>query len=149
MLRQLVKYGGCYVEGDSPIIGFPGALGLDLSAQAGDFPAILDKAGKAIVAQKGSGRFVAWAYSAGYTMPAGLIEAAGNGKRLEAISIRNIKGLHEVHARAEWNGLRYVDAVTGVNCRNYVYEDTCLPGQGYLDNISAEVPERYFCISGK
>lgn len=45
--------------------------------------------------------------------------------------------------------MRYVDAVTGVNCRNYVYEDTCLPGQSYLDNISAEVPERYFCISGK
>ena len=159
MLRQLIKYGGYYIEGDSPIIGFPGALGLDLSAQAGDFPAILDKVEEAIVEQGGGGRFATWAYSVDYTMSAGLgqlaidaIEAADSGKRFEVNSIRNIKKAFAKYTPgAEWNGSYYVDAVTGVNYRNYVlvYEDTYLLGQGYLDNISAEVPERYFYISGK
>ena len=159
MLRQLIKYGGYYIEGDSPIIGFPGALGLDLSAQAGDFPAILDKVEEAIIEQGGGGRFATWAYSVDYTMSAGLgqlaidaIEAADSGKRFEVNSIRNIKKAFAKYTPgAEWNGSYYVDAVTGVNYRNYVlvYEDTYLLGQGYLDNISAEVPERYFYISGK
>lgn len=159
MLRQLIKYGGYYIEGDSPIIGFPGALGLDLSAQAGDFPAILDKVEEAIVEQGGGGRFATWAYSVDYTMSAGLgqlaidaIEAADSGKRFEVNSIRNIKKAFAKYTPgAEWNGSYYVDAVTGVNYRNYVlvYEDTYLLGQGYLDNISVEVPEKYFYISGK
>ena len=159
MLRQLIKYGGYYIEGDSPIIGFPGALGLDLSAQAGDFPAILDKVEEAIIEQGGGGRFATWAYSVDYTMSAGLgqlaidaIEAADSGKRFEVNSIRNIKKAFAKYTPgAEWNGSYYVDAVTGVNYRNYVlvYEDTYLLGQGYLDNISVEVPEKYFYISGK
>lgn len=160
MLRQLMKYGGYYIEGDSPIIGFPGALGLDLSAQAGDFPAILKRVEEAVVEQGGAGRFATWAFSVDYTMSAGLgqlaidaIEAADSGKRFEVNSIRNIqKAFAKYSPGAQWNGSYYVDATTGVNYRNYVliYEDTyILGGQGYLGNTSVEVPEKYFYISGK
>jgi len=45
LLKQLLAYGGLFVEADlpSPLMGYPGALGIDLSAEAGNFPAILKK----------------------------------------------------------------------------------------------------------
>ena len=59
LLRQLMEYGGYFVEADlpSPLMGYPGALGIDLSAEAGDFPAILAKVEAAITEQGGAGRF--------------------------------------------------------------------------------------------
>jgi len=45
LLKQLMTYGGYFIEADlpSPLMGYPGALGIDLSAEAGDFKAILAK----------------------------------------------------------------------------------------------------------
>ena len=49
LLKQLLTYGGFFIEADlpSPLMGYPGALGIDLSAEAGDFTAILKKIGRA------------------------------------------------------------------------------------------------------
>lgn len=50
LLKQLLDYGGYFVEADlpSPLMGYPGALGLDLSKEKGDFPAIMKKVEDAI-----------------------------------------------------------------------------------------------------
>ncbi|MCR5844211.1 MAG: DUF3798 domain-containing protein, partial [Oscillospiraceae bacterium] len=70
LLKQLLAYGGCFVEADlpSPTMGYPGALGIDLTAEAGDYAKILAKVEQAIVEKGGEGRFGTWAYSYGYTV---------------------------------------------------------------------------------
>ena len=80
LLKQLLAYGGYFIEADlpSPLMGYPGALGLDLSAEAGDFSAILKKVESAIVSKGGAGRFGTWAYSYGFTTTAALAQHAIN-----------------------------------------------------------------------
>ena len=48
LLKQLLQYGGYFIEADlpSPLMGYPGALGLDLTEEAGDFDKILKKVGE-------------------------------------------------------------------------------------------------------
>jgi uncharacterized protein len=57
LLKQLLAYGGMFVEADlpSPLMGYPGALGIDLSKEAGNFPAILKKVEQAVVDKGGKG----------------------------------------------------------------------------------------------
>ena len=65
LLKQLLQYGGIFVEADlpSPLMGYPGALGIDLTEQAGDFGAILTKVEQSVIDKGGAGRFGTWAYS--------------------------------------------------------------------------------------
>ncbi len=51
LLRGLIENGGYFIEADlpSPLMGYPGALGLDLTEEAGDFEKILAKVEKAVV----------------------------------------------------------------------------------------------------
>ena len=162
LLRQLINYGGYFIEADlpSPLMGYPGALGVDLSAEAGDFPAILAKVENAIVEQGGANRFGTWAYSYGYTTTAGLgqlainaVEAQLKGEKFDITSIRNIQRAYAKYTPgAAWNGSYYVEATTGVNYRNFVliYQDTyIMGGYGYMHNTDIEVPEKYFYITGK
>ena len=45
LLKKLLECGGYFIEADlpSPLMGYPGALGLDLTEEAGDFEKILAK----------------------------------------------------------------------------------------------------------
>ena len=153
LLRQLLAYGGMFVEADlpSPLMGYPGALGIDLSAEAGDFPAILKKVEEAVVAKGGAGRFGTWAFSYGFTASAGLGEFA---KRIldGAATLDSLPDLYaalgEFTPGAKWNGGYYVDANTGVRARNQIliYMDTYIMGQGYLPTTGQVVPEQYYSI---
>ncbi|MDR2193062.1 MAG: DUF3798 domain-containing protein [Treponema sp.] len=154
LLKQLLEYGGMFVEADlpSPLMGYPGALGIDLSAEAGDFPAILRKVEEAVVAKGGSGKFGTWAFSYGFSLTAGLGEYA---KRIldGAASLSNpddmYAALGEFTSGAQWNGGYYVDANTGVRARNQIliYMDTYVFGTGYLPTTEQEVPEKYYNIT--
>ena len=162
LLRQLMQYGGYFVEADlpSPLMGYPGALGIDLSAEAGNFPAILEKVEKAVVEQGGAGRFGTWAYSYGYTTTAGLgklaieaITAEMNGEEFDYTSIRNIRRAFSAYTPgANWNGSYYVDANSGVSSDNFVlvYQDTYIMGDPgyYMGNTDVEVPEWCFYMTG-
>jgi len=153
LLKQLLTYGGYFVEADlpSPLMGYPGALGIDLSAEQGDFPAIIKKVEEAIVAKGGAGRFGTWAYSYGYVTTAGLGELA---KRVieGTASINSLKDLREAYnvytPGASWNGAYYTDASTGVSAKNHIliYQDTYVFGKGYLGAANVTVPEKYFSI---
>lgn len=65
LLRQVAKYGGIFIEPDlpSPLMGYPGALGIDLKNEAGDWPAIMKKVEASVIAAGGKGRMGTCAYS--------------------------------------------------------------------------------------
>ena len=153
LLKQIAKLGGFFVEADlpSPLMGYPGALGIDLSKEQGNWPAILKKVEAAVVAAGGKTRMGTWAYSYGYTTTAGLGEY---GKRIveKKAKIGDLKALMASYAKytpgAAWNGSNYTDVGTGVKKKNYflVYQDTYVFGKGYLGMTKVTVPEKYFKI---
>ncbi len=155
LLKQLLEYGGYFIEADlpSPLMGYPGALGLDLTEEAGDFEKILKKVESAVVEKGGAGRFGTWAYSYGYTVSAGLAEHAMNvidGKS-ELADIDDISKAYGVFSPgAEWNGSNYTNAETGVKADNtfLIYQDTYIMGDPgkYMGSTSVEVPEKYFTV---
>ena len=153
LLKQLFQYGGYFIEADlpSPLMGYPGALGLDLTEEAGDFEAILAKVEDAVVEAGGAGRFGTWAYSYGYTTSAGLAQHAMNVLNGESdlTDMDDIAKAYEVFSPgAEWNGSGYTNATTGVKSDNIflVYQDTYIMGDPgyYMGSTSVEVPEEYF-----
>jgi hypothetical protein len=153
LLKQLLVYGGMFVEADlpSPLMGYPGALGIDLSAEAGDFKAILAKVEAAVVEKGGAGKFGTWAYSYGFAVSAGLGEFA---KRIidGQASLDNIPDLYSALGKftegAKWNGGYFVDAATGIRAKNQflIYMDTYImdsPKGRFLPTTEQTVPEKY------
>lgn len=156
LLKQLLEYGGYFIEADlpSPTMGYPGALGIDLTAEAGDYAKILAKVEAAVNEKGGSGRFGTWAYSYGYTVSAGLAQHALNviNGESELCDMDDIAKAYEVFSPgAAWNGSGYVNLATGVKSDNtfLVYQDTYIMGNPgkYMGSTSIEVPEKYFTIS--
>lgn len=155
LLKQLLTYGGYFIEADlpSPLMGYPGALGLDLTAEAGDFEKILAKVESAICEKGGADHFGTWAYSYGYTVSAGLAQHALNviNGESELTDIDDIAKAYEVFSpKAEWNGSNYTNATTGVKADNIflVYQDTYIMGNPghFMGSTSVEVPEKYFTL---
>jgi hypothetical protein len=155
LLKQLLAYGGYFIEADlpSPTMGYPGALGIDLTAEAGDYAKILAKVEEAVVANGGAGKFGTWAYSYGYTVSAGLAQHALNviNGESELLDIDDISKAYEVFSPgAAWNGSNYTNAETEVKADNtfLVYQDTYIMGDPgkYMGSTSVEVPEKYFTI---
>ena len=155
LLKQLLTYGGYFIEADlpSPLMGYPGALGLDFSEAGGDFEKILATVEAAIVEKGGAGKFGTWAYSYGYTVSAGLAQHAYNVIKGESelCDIDDIAKAYEVFSpNASWNGSSYTNADTGVKSENtfLVYQDTYVMGNPgrYMGATDIEVPEKYFTI---
>lgn len=150
LLKQLLAYGGYFIEADlpSPLMGYPGALGVDLSAAKGDFAKILKTVEDAIVAKGGAGRFGTWAYSYGFTTTAGLGEHAKRVIEGKA-ELTNLADLMDAFGKytpgAKWNGSYYTDRNTGTSAENHVliYQDTYIMGKGYMGATDVEVPEKY------
>lgn len=155
LIKKLLECGGYFIEADlpSPLMGYPGALGLDLSSDAGDFDKILSRVETAVNEKGGAGRFGTWTYSYGYTISAGLAEHARN-VLLGKSDLTDVGDLAEAcgvfSPGAEWNGSVYTNADTGVKEDNIllVYQDTYIfgdPGR-YMGSTKVEVPEEYSAI---
>lgn len=156
LLKRIAEGGGFFIEADlpSPLMGYPGALGVELADVKGDFPAILKKVEKAVIDHGGSGRMGTWAYSYGYTNSVALTEF---GQQLVKAGVdhknftRKFKkeDLFNAYAKAtpgaKWNGNFYTDIQTGVVKKNHIllYQDTYIFGKGYLGMTSVVVPEKY------
>jgi len=153
LLKQLLAYGGYFIEADlpSPLMGYPGALGIDLTEEAGDFAKILAKVEASVVEKGGAGRFGTWAFSYGYTLSAGLAQHAYNvivGES-ELDDIDDISAAFSTFSgEAEWNGSNYTNVETGVKSDNIflVYQDTYVMGKGFMGTTNVEVPEKYFTV---
>ena len=155
LLKQLLAYGGYFIEADlpSPLMGYPGALGIDLTAEAGDFEKILNKVEAAVNEKGGAGRFGTWAYSYGYTQSAGLAQHALNVVKGES-ELKDIDDIAKAYRvftpKAAWNGSNYTNVDTGVKLGNVflVYQDTYIMGNPgkYMGATEIKVPEKYFSI---
>ena len=150
LLKQLLQYGGTFVETDlpSPLMGYPGALGIDLTEQAGDFAAILTKVEQSVIDKGGAGRFGTWAYSYGFTVSAGLGEYARriiDGKAEKGSLTDLSKALGVFTPNARWKSAYYTDANTGVRAKNQalVFMDTYILGKGFLSTTEQEIPRKY------
>ena len=156
LLKRLLECGGYFIEADlpSPLMGYPGALGIDLTEEAGDFEKILTKVESAIVEKGGADHFGTWAYSYGYTLSAGLALHAKNvldGKS-ELLDMDDVAAALQVYSpKAAWNGAGYTNATTGVKSENVflIYQDTYIMGDPghFMGNATVEIPEKYFTIS--
>lgn len=150
MLKRIAECGGYFVESDSPLI-YSGALGIDLSQERGDWPALLGKIERVIVDAGQGGRMASWAYSIDYTCSVALTGFAR--KVLEGkAKVDNVRELMNCFTEATpgvgWNSSYYTDAGTGVRNRKLVmvYEDTYVFGRGFLGMTEVDVPEKYFRI---
>ena len=162
LLKQIAALGGYFVEADlpSPLMGYPGALGIDLSKEQGDWPAILKKVEDAVVKAGGGKRMGTWAYSWGYTTTAALAEF---GKRAvesgvledKAKYVGTAKALKDMRAAydefcpgAKWGASYFIEASTGVKNGHFVLlrQDTYVLGGDYLGLADVEIPEKYFQI---
>ena len=155
LLKQLLQYGGYFIEADlpSPLMGYPGALGIDLTEEAGDFEKILAKVEASINEKGGADHFGTWAYSYGYTVSAGLAQHAMNviNGESDLTDIDDISKAYQVFSpKAEWNGSNYTNVETGVKADNIflVYQDTYIMGNPghFMGSTAIEVPEKYFTV---
>lgn len=154
LIKQIATYGGIFVEASlpSPLLGYPGALGIDLKEEKGNFPAIMKKVEKTVVDKGGKDRFGTWAFSFGYSATVGLTEHAkrvieGKSKMLNLVDIFSAFGKYTPGSR--WGGAWYVDASTGVKLKNFalLLQDTYIFGKGFMKSAEIEVPEKYLKIS--
>jgi ABC-type sugar transport system substrate-binding protein len=153
LLKRVAELGAIFVEPDlpSPIMGYPGAFGIDLKGQSGDWPAILKKVEETVIAAGGAKRMGTWAYSFNYTTTIALAEfgkrvAEGTAKK---DSFEDLMACFEEYTPgAEWNGSYYFDLATKEEKKNHVliYQDTYVFGQGYLEQTKEEIPEKYTTI---
>ncbi|MCR4896798.1 MAG: DUF3798 domain-containing protein [Lachnospiraceae bacterium] len=155
LIRELLEHGGYFIEADlpSPLMGYPGALDLDLTRESGDFEKILQTVEEAVVARGGAGRFGTWAYSYSYTVSAGLAEHVRNVILGESklTDIGDVSKAYQVFSPgADWNGSKYIDAETGASVDNtiLIYQDTYIMGDPgfYMGSTGVEVPEKYFTV---
>jgi hypothetical protein len=153
LIKQVVDHGGIFVEASlpSPLLGYPGALGIDLKAERGNFPAILRKVEAAVVQKGGTGRLGTWAYSFGYCATAGLAQHAinvldGKAKMTSMPDLFQAFGKYTPGSR--WGGSWYVDASTGVKLKNFalLLQDTYVFGRGFMKSAEIEVPDKYLKI---
>ena len=152
LLKRVAELGAIFVEPDlpSPIMGYPGAFGIDLKAEAGNWPAILKKVEETVVAKGGAKRMGTWAFSYGYTATEGLVEYGKNvveGTMQKDNMADVLKAFGTYTPGAEWNGSLFIDRNSG-EIKNHimVYQDTYVFGQGYLGNSKEVVPEKYKSI---
>ncbi len=156
LIKGLIEYGGYFIEADlpSPLMGYPGALNLDLTDVGFDFEKITSEVEAAVVAGGGSGRFGTWTSSYGFTNSAGLAEHANNvltgtSKLTDLGDI--IKAYKVFSPETEWNGSKFTNASTGEVMDNIflIYQDTYIfgdPGH-YMGVTKIEVPDEYFTIN--
>ena len=154
MLAALFDKGGYFIEADlpSPLMGYPEALGgVDTTAEAGDFDAILKKIESEVIAQGGEGKFGTWACSWGYTLSYGLGQYAinileGKAKLQDAndisVAFKEVSGV-------DWAGSSYIDA-TGVKWDSIIllFQDTYIFGKGFMGVTNVDIPEKYYTILG-
>lgn len=153
LLKRVAELGAIFVEPDlpSPIMGYPGAFGIDLKAEAGNWPAILKKVEETVVAKGGAKRMGTWAFSYGYTATEGLVEYGKNvveGTMEKGNLADVLKAFGQYTPGAEWNGSLYTDRASGAEIKNHVmvYQDTYVFGQGFIGNTKEKVPEKFKTI---
>ena len=150
LLKQVAKYGAIFIEPDlpSPLMGYPGAFGIDLKKEAGNWPAMMQKVEKAVIAAGGKGRMGTCSYSQPWTSVCALVEY---GKRIvdRKAKLGSSKDLLECFNSytpgAKWFIRPYIELANGVKNKKYmlIYQDTYIFGRGYMKLTEVKVPAKY------
>ena len=157
LIKQLLEYGGYFIEADlpSPILGYPEALGIKFGEDAdmNDADFLLDTVEKAVVEKGGAGRFGLWKYGWLFSLVCGITEHAFNvvSGTSEVDDIDDVADAFGINSPgAEWNGAYYTDINSGVKVGNYItmYQDTYIMGDPghFMGATKVEVPEKYFTV---
>jgi hypothetical protein len=152
IIKRVLELGGIFLDQDdlSPNCGYPGALGLDVSAQMGDWWGMTQEIEKVVVANGGSGRMGTWAYSILYCGTTGLFEVAVNMIEKKAtgdIEKDVIAAFENVTAGCKWVPEIFKD-VRGNTIDNYLLlsMETYMFGKGYTDVFKDPIPQKYYGI---
>ena len=158
LLKRLTEdKGGYFIEADlpSPLMGYPGALGIDLADVSGNFPAILKRVEDTVIAKGAAGRMGTWTYSYGFTNSLGLGELAikyakegvtgGRSFRRHFKKEDVFEAYNAATPGSTWSGGYYVDVATGKEKKNHVlvFEDLYIFGKGYMHMTEVPVPDKY------
>ena len=155
LLKQIAKYGGIFIEQDdpSPILGYPGAFGIDLKNESGNWPAIMNKIEKTVIKAGGKGRMGTWNSSIPWCNTCAMVEY---GKRIveKKAKLPSMKDylacLEKYTPGARSNGRQYLDLATGTRNKKYimVYQDTYIFGKGYMHTADVKIPKKYESLKG-
>lgn len=161
LLKRLTEdKGGYFIEADlpSPLMGYPGALGIDLADVSGNFPAILKRVEDTVIAKGAGGRMGTWTYSYGFTNSLGLGELAIKYAKEGVTGGRSFRrhfkkedvfaAYNAATPGSTWSGGYYVDVATGKEKKNHVlvFEDLYIFGKGYMHMTEVPVPDKYKTI---
>ncbi len=149
LIKQIAQLGGVYMQVWSPIIGYPGAFGIEFEeSEKGDWAKILSKIEAAVIKAGGAGRMGSVACSLDYLLSCGFGEHAkrvieGKSELLNKNDILDAFGKYT--PGTAWNSSYYIYS-DDVVLKNYllVYQDEYIFGKGYLNLTSEVVPEKYF-----
>ena len=152
VIKRVVELGALFVDQDdmSPLCGYPWALSLDLSSEAGDWTAIVKKIEADVVAKGAGGRLGIWPFSYYYAAGIGLCELAKD--MIEGTASGNTPDDLVANFRAATPAGDWVSSVftypDGSKIDNYYFlsMDTYIFGQGYSGVMSTPVPEKYLTI---
>ncbi|MDR1607265.1 MAG: DUF3798 domain-containing protein [Deltaproteobacteria bacterium] len=155
MIKQVIQYGGYFIEADvsSPLVGYPEALGLeDNQDLANDWPRLIEKIEEKLIDQGASGRLGTWTSSLSVSHVMAMVEF-GRLLALGEVAKNDFKALLEIYEKvsgARWSGSVYVDTnLLEVNNVFLIYQDTYIFGRGYLGNASIKSPDKYKAVSLK
>lgn len=153
LLKKVAEQGGYFVEADlpSPTMGYPGALGIKFDeTEKGNWPKILKKVEKTVVAKGGSGRMGTWAYSYNFASAVALGEfvndvITNDGDITDKDAL--MAALAKETPGAGWNGNNLLDS-DGIEKDNFfmIYQDTYVFGKGFLHMTDEVVPQKYFDV---
>lgn len=152
IIQRVAELGGMFLNQDdmSPNCGYPTALGLDLSAQIGDWWAMTMEIEKAVLAKGQSGRMGTWPYSylycgttCLYELAVQMIEGKGSGDMSNDI----LKAFQAVTPGCDWQMELFKDA-DGKEISNYylLSMETYIFGVGNTKVLGTPIPDKYYSI---
>jgi hypothetical protein len=150
IIKQCMALGAMFVCQDdiSPLMGYPGALGIDLSAERGNWDTIVKKIEEVVVAKGQGGRMGTWPSSFPYggstvlvELVMDIVEGKATGTMDEAA-----KTFESQSTAGTWSF--YLDANTNTPIENFyvITMDVYIFGKGYSGVLDQPFPEKYFDI---
>jgi len=152
IIKRVYELGGMFLSQDdmSPNVGYPGALGLDLRAQMGDWWGMTQAIEKVVVAKGQGGKMGTWAYSFLYCGTTGLFQLAKDmidGKSSGNVQNDLLAAYQAITPGCKWLPELYTDA-SGRTINNYylLSMETYIFGKGYTNVLNTAIPQKYFSI---
>jgi hypothetical protein len=152
LVESIVRTGQGYMpQADLPsvLVGYPEALGVEISTDPIDWAGSLEKIERAAEATKGSGRLGVWAYPLGFSHTVALAEhgirvVEGRALKDDLADILECLGLYT--PGVNWKAGTSIDPLTGASLGNFVmaYQDTYILGLGNIKTTEVEIPKAYY-----